>query len=252
MASSRSKPAPAKPQAASAQQGHAGPMTLSIDIGGTGLKASVLDATGAMVAPRAWVATPYPCPPPVMLESLVTLVRPLPAFDRISAGFPGAVRDGKVITAPHYDTELWSGYDLQSALATALQRPARVANDAEVQGLGVISGQGLEMILTLGTGAGTGIFRDGSIAPHLELAHHPVHKDKTYNDYVGRDALKKAGKKHWNKRVLRVIGILEALVHYDMLYIGGGNAVHLSHGLPERTRVVSNEAGITGGIRLWQ
>src|SRR5580658_10079204 len=70
------------------------PFTLSIDIGGTGLKASVLDSKGKMVVDRVKIDTPYPCPPKVMVESLAALVKPLPDFDRVSIGFPGVVREG--------------------------------------------------------------------------------------------------------------------------------------------------------------
>ena len=87
--------------------------------------------------------------------------------------------------------------------------------------------------------------------PHLELAHHPIHKDMTYNDYVGNLALKKTGKKHWNKRVLRTIEILYSLLHYDRLYIGGGNAANVTAKLPRNTKLVSNVAGIEGGAALW-
>ena len=103
-----------------------------------------------------------------------------------------------------------------------------MVNDAEMQGLAVIRGTGLEFVLTLGTGAGTGLFRDGALMPHLELAHHPIYGKKTYNGYIGDAALKKVGKKHWNKRVARTIDILASLLHFDHLFIGGGNARKLS------------------------
>src|SRR5487761_1343483 len=78
----------------------AGPMTLAIDIGGTGLKSSVLDADGNMATPRVRVATPHPSPPGIVLEKLVKLVGPLPPFDRVSVGLAGVVLKGKIITAP--------------------------------------------------------------------------------------------------------------------------------------------------------
>jgi polyphosphate glucokinase len=74
-------------------------VTLAIDIGGTGLKATVLDSKGSMLADRVRVDTPYPASPEVILDALVKLVGPLPPFDRISIGFPGVVRDGHVLTA---------------------------------------------------------------------------------------------------------------------------------------------------------
>ena len=231
---------------------NAHPLTLAIDIGGTGLKASVLDKDGHMVVPRVTVATPYPCPPETMVQALGALVKPLPDADRVSVGFPGVVRLGLVRTAPHFGTAIWSHFPLQDQLQAALGKPTRLLNDAEVQGLGVMGGKGIELVVTLGTGVGSALFRDGILAPHLELAQHPIHKDKTYNQYVGREALEQAGPKRWNRRVRRMIAILDTLVLPDILYIGGGNATHI-HGddLPDHVRLVSNDAGITGGLALW-
>ncbi len=228
------------------------PRTLSIDIGGTGLKCSVLDEAGEMLHDKVWRPSPTEASPQEMIAEIKDMTRELPAFDRISAGFSGAVRGGRILTAPHFPEPSWPGFDLAGGLRDALGKPARVLNDAEVQGFGVISGKGLEFVLTLGTGAGTALFRDGQLAPHMEFAHHPVHGKKTYNEYVGRDALDKIGKKRWNKRVRRVIGILDALVHYDRLYIGGGNSEKVHEPLPDNITLVSNAAGITGGIALWR
>lgn len=226
--------------------------TLAIDIGGTGVKCTVLDAHGAMLHERMRVDTPVDAPPATLIEAVQTMAKDLPPFDRISAGFPGAVRRGVTVTAPHFSDEAWVGFDLAKALTDAFGKPTRVSNDADIQGRGVIKGQGIEFVLTLGTGAGTAAFRDGVIGPHLEFAHHPVHGKKSYNEYVGKKALHKIGKKRWNKRVRKVIGILESLVHYDHLYIGGGNAEQIEGDLPETVSLVSNDAGMTGGIALWR
>ena len=230
--------------------GHS-PQTLAIDIGGTGLKASVLDNAGRMVEKRVRIPTPYPCTPAILVESLVKLTAPLTAYDRISIGFPGVVRDGRIITAPHFKGKTWADYPLAETLARRLGKPARLLNDAEVQGLGIIKGQGLEVVLTLGTGVGSAIFSNGALTPHLELAQHPIHKDQTYNEYVGNAARLAMSKRKWNKRVLKVIEHVYSLVHYDVLYLGGGNAARVTVDLPDNIHVASNDAGITGGIRLW-
>lgn len=230
--------------------GH-GPQTLAIDIGGTGLKASVLDDSGKMVEQHVRVPTPYPLTPDILVETLAKLTAPLSAYDRISIGFPGVVRDGRIITAPHFKGKAWSDYPLADALARRFGKPARLLNDAEVQGLAIVKKQGLEVVLTLGTGVGTAIFSNGALTPHLELAHHPIRKDKTYNDYVGNVARRTVGGKKWNKRVLKTIEIVYALLHYDVLYLGGGNAARITAALPDNVHVTSNDAGITGGIHLW-
>jgi polyphosphate glucokinase len=226
---------------------------LGIDIGGSYLKAAVVDGHGRMLSERLKLKTPARCPPKVMVRTLVQLVKPLPSYNRIAIGFPGVVRAGCVLTAPHWNTKEWAKFELARRLSQRLGgAPARLINDAEMQGLAVIRGKGLELVLTLGTGAGTALFRDGEIMPHLELAHHPIHKSSTYNDYVGDAALKKIGRRQWNKRVARAVEILHALLNYDRLYIGGGNASKITIRLPDKTSVVSNDAGIEGGAALWR
>ncbi len=247
--------------------------TLAIDVGGTGLKATVLDRLGRPEHERVRVDTTYPCPPEKLVADLVGLVKRLPEYQRVSVGFPGVVRAGRVVTAPHFVTEhgpgsridpglteRWADFDLAAALSSALKAPVRVANDADVQGAGVVSGTGLEFVLTLGTGLGSAVFRDGRLALHLELAHHPAVTGDSYNDYVGEGARKKLGVKHWNRRVLRALVSLDALVCPDAILLGGGNAAQvdidqLRHDLPEvaaKVRLVGNEGGLLGGIRLWE
>ena len=225
--------------------------TLAIDIGGTRLKAGILDAGGAMVKGPSRTNTPHPGGPDVVLATLMELVRPLGSFDRVSVGFPGVVRGGRTLTAPNLGTSVWHDFPLAAELGTRLGKPARVLNDASVQGLGVISGEGLECVITLGTGFGFALFEDGMLAPHLEMGQHPAAKDKTYDLYLGNAAVKTVGRKKWNKRLQRAIGFLDTLVTYDTLLIGGGNAQIIDFDLPGNARVVPNSAGITGGVKLW-
>jgi len=241
-----------------------GPNTLAIDVGGTGVKASVLDATGKLEHDRVRVPTPYPLTPQILIATIDGIVRSLPAYDRISLGFPGMVRDGKILTAPHFLSSkgadgvaepkmvaAWRGFDLQGALATAFAKPAKVANDADLQGAAVVTGEGLELVVTLGTGVGTGLFYQGRLCPHLELAQHPFRGKKTYNEFLGDAARKKVGDAKWGKRVDLMIATLHTLVYWDHLYLGGGNAVRVAGKLPDGVSLVDNTAGILGGIRLW-
>ncbi len=227
------------------------PLTLAIDVGGTRLKVGLLDAKGDLVAGPNRVNTPAKPLPLIVVEALADLASPLGRFDRISVGFPGVVRGGEVLTAPNLGTPAWRHFPLATKLAEKLGKPTRILNDAEVQGLGVITGIGLECVITLGTGMGFSVFQDGRPAPHLELSQHPLHKGKTYDQFVGVVAFRAVGRKRWNRRIQRALDAITTLVGYDTLYIGGGNAKHLTLELPENIRVVSNEAGITGGVRLW-
>jgi polyphosphate glucokinase len=228
---------------------------LAIDVGGTGLKAAIIDADGQMKTERVRVPTPHPCTPDQLVDALVKLVEPLVAQEPatlMSIGFPGVVRNNRILTAPHFGLEGWHDIPLADSLAQRLGGlPVRMINDAEMQGFAAIEGHGLEFVLTLGTGAGTAMFRDGELMPHLELAHHPVSKNRAYDEYIGDAAREKAGNKRWNRRVEKVIGILSSLVNYDKLWIGGGNAARLTIDLPANVATVSNDAGIEGGARLW-
>jgi polyphosphate glucokinase len=248
------------------------PFTLAIDVGGTGLKASVLSNDGTMVADRVKVDTKYPLPPEGdggLVATLTSLVEPLPAADRVSCGFPGMVRNGLILSAPHFVTkkgpgtpvdkklfEAWAKFDLATALSTALGKPTKVANDADVQGAAVVKGNGLEVVITLGTGFGSALFMDGKLMPHLELAHQPFRKDETYNDQLGELARKVKGDQTWNSRVREAIVCIDALFFYDHLYIGGGNARRIDRDdlgdALERITIVDNTAGILGGIKLWE
>ena len=225
--------------------------TLAIDVGGTGLKAGVIDSAGNMLSGPERVATPQPSGPAAVVAEVVSLVGRLSSFDQISVGFPGVVRYGRILTAPNLGTQAWHGFPLADEFARRLGRPARVLNDASVQGLGVISDVGLECVITLGTGFGFALFQDGLLGPHLELGQHPAAKDKTYDHYLGNAALRKVGRAKWNKRVLKAIGFIDVLVSYDSLLIGGGNARLIDFTLPHNVKIVPNAAGITGGAKLW-
>lgn len=228
-----------------------GTRTLAIDIGGTGIKALILGQDGAALTDRARVETPDPATPTAVLRAIWKLIEPLGEFDRISVGFPGVVVDGVTRTAPNLNEE-WRDFPLGHALAEGSRRPVRVLNDAGVQGYGVIEGRGLEMVLTLGTGLGCAIYYNGVYVPNLELAHHPFRKDKTYEEYVGARALKKVGKRKWNKRVAEVIAQVLPIWNPRVLYLGGGNAKHLKIELPEHVKITPNIAGLLGGIALWR
>jgi len=247
MTAKTSKTTPSEPAPASPAQG---PITLAIDIGGSGLKAMLLDPTGKPASERQRVLTPAVPTPQLVLGGLDTLRKLLPEFDRVSVGFPGVIKRGITFTAANLHPA-WVGFALQTELEKRWKKPVRVANDAAVQGYGAVTGDGVELTLTLGTGLGSALFTNGRLCPGLELAHHPWLKH-TYEDYLGRRGLDKYGKKRWNKLLRDAIDQIERLFNWDHLYIGGGNTKKIELDLPRNVQIVSNETGLLGGVALWR
>lgn len=226
--------------------------TLSVDIGGSGIKIIVLDESGEPVTERVRVETPQPPLPEAVIGAIASLSASQQVeFDRVSVGFPGVVRHGVTFTAVNLNPD-WVGFDLAKALFERLGKPVRVINDADMQGLGAISGQGVELVITLGTGFGSALFVDGKLVPNLEMGHHPFRKGETYEQQLGRAALDEVGKKRWNSRLGHAIATLERLFNYDCLYIGGGETKKVSIDLPQNVKIVPNVAGLLGGMALWR
>ena len=225
--------------------------TLAIDIGGSGTKVILLDATGQPLGERARLKTPSPATPQAVMATIIQLAADQSSFDRVSVGFPGVVRHGITYTAVNLD-QAWVGYPLAEKLAEQLKRPVKVANDADIQGLGAVSGKGVELVITLGTGFGSALFVDGQLVPNLEMAHHRFRKTESYEEQLGRAALEKVGKEKWNRRLRKAINSLEHLFNYDRLYIGGGEAKNITLKLPSNIAIVPNVLGLLGGIALWQ
>ncbi len=225
--------------------------TLAVDVGGTGVKAMLLNDRGRPISERQRVDTPRPATPEAVLATIDNIIQPLGPFDRASVGFPGVVKRGATLTAHNLEPS-WVGLDLEKVLARKWRRPVRVANDAAIQGYAAIRGKGVELVITLGTGLGSSLFTSGHLVPGLELAHHPWKKKLTYEDYLGKKGLARLGRKVWNKEVEKAIVQIESLFNYDHLYIGGGNATKIDFSLPSHVTRIPNEDGLLGGVALWR
>jgi polyphosphate glucokinase len=226
------------------------PRTLAVDVGGTGVKTIVLDPEGAAITERTRLPTPKAATPKQLIGVICKLAKGQGEFERVSVGFPGVIKEGVVYTAANLGSG-WKGFDLRGSLEEELERPVRVANDADIQGLGAISGHGIELVITLGTGFGSVIFTEGRPI-HLELGHHPFRRGKTYEDELGERALKKKGQKKWLKVLGEALADLARTFNFDQLYIGGGNSRLVDFKLPDDVKIISNLEGLLGGIKLWE
>jgi polyphosphate glucokinase len=223
---------------------------LGFDLGGTRIKARVIDAAGNPLGEHLEAATPRPAVPDRVVPALTALADGLD-YQRVSMGFPGVVIEGVTHTAPNLDAG-WGGYPLAASLERVLGKPVRVCNDADLAGMGAVEGRGVEMLITLGTGMGSSMFVDGVLVPNLELGHHPYGDGFTYEERVSDRALAEVGEERWRVRVFENVEQTRRIWNWRRLYLGGGNARLLRpEQLPEGVSLVGNEAGVMSAIKLW-
>jgi polyphosphate glucokinase len=211
---------------------------LVIDVGGKSVK---ILATG-QAERRSFRSGPTLTP-----EQMVAGVKELAAdwtYDVVSIGYPGPVKDGRPIAEPYNLAPGWVGFDF----ARAFDRPVKVLNDAAMQALGCYNG-GKMLFLGLGTGLGSAMIVDGIVVP-MELGHLPYKKKGSYEDYVGRAGLQRAGQKKWRRHVAIVADHLIAALQPDDTVIGGGNATKLGD-MPANCRQGQNADAFRGGFHLW-
>lgn len=211
---------------------------LVLDIGGTHVKAMLKGGRQEI----KFVSGPK-MTPATMLAQLLPLLASK-HYDAVSIGIPAPVLHGRVVQDPRNLGKGWKGFDFETAFAC----PVRLINDAAMQALGSYDG-GHMLFLGLGTGLGSAAILEGVVQP-LELAHLPFRK-KTFEYYVGEQALQDLGKKKWRANVEETIGILRAALQPDYIVLGGGNVRHLRK-LPPGVRRGDNANAFAGGFRLWQ
>lgn len=249
------------------------PLVLSVDCGGGSIKSAVCTPEGGLVTTPVVSKTTYPFHPSDLITLIQTLIAESPqAIDRITVGLPGMIRGGVVIYTPHYTrtngphtepspelVQAWRNLDLTRTLYSATGLPVRVINDSELHGAALVTGNGLEVALTFGTGLGSSHFLNGVLQSHLELSHAQFLAGVTYDQYIGEHVRKEIGDDLWSARVLEVIAALQPVLWWDTLFIGGGNAHNLNSAtldaltaMGTHIKVVSNHIALTGGARVWQ
>lgn len=211
---------------------------LVLDVGGSHVKALISGGKQEIKI----VSGPKMSP-----ETMLILLRPLlqgKRYDAVSIGIPAPVLRGRVVQNPRNLGEGWKGFDFEKAFAC----PVRLINDAAMQALGSYDG-GHMLFLGLGTGLGSAAIVDSVIQP-LELAHLPYRR-RSFEYYVGEQALERLGRKKWRAHVEETIELLRAALQPDYIVLGGGNSRHLRK-LPPGVRRGDNANAFAGGFRLWQ
>ena len=231
-----------------------------IDIGGSGMKAApVRLATGELTADRFKILTPKPANPRTMAPVVAELVDHFDWHGPIGVTFPGVVRHGVIHSAANVD-KAWLGTDADALFTKACGADVHVVNDADAAGLAEVrfgAGRGVPgvvIVLTFGTGIGSGMFVDGVLVPNTELGHLEVD---------GHDAEKRAAASarereglswsDWSERVQRYLETVVALFSPTLIIVGGGASrkadkwvPYLDVGVDVVPATLENEAGIVG------
>jgi polyphosphate glucokinase len=237
---------------------------IGIDVGGTGIKAaSVETTTGELTSERVRIETPRPSTPKAVVKATAGLVAGLsPSLDA-GIGFPAVILDGVVKTAANIDRS-WIDAQADVLFAAALDRKLVIGNDADAAGLaemrfGAGRGQaGTVLMITLGTGIGSALFRDGVLLPNTELGHLQVRgKDAERRAAASKRVSKGLSWNAWSKLLAEYVDVVDALLWPDLVIIGGGvskEADKFIHDLPSRVKCVpaalQNQAGIVGAAML--
>ncbi len=222
-----------------APRSHARARVLVVDVGGTHVKVLATGRTRPVQIASGPTLTP---------KAMVRAVREATAgwrYDVVAVGYPGPVMHGRLVSDPIHLGPGWVRFDFKKAFGC----PVRVVNDAAMQALGSYRG-GRMLFLGLGTGLGSALIVDGVLEP-MELGHLPYRKGRTYEDCVGKAALKADGRRKWRRRVTDVVTRLKTALEADDVVVGGGNAKWLRD-LPEGVRLGSNMNAFVGGYRLWR
>ncbi len=239
---------------------------IGIDVGGTGVKAAVVDlATGDLVSPRIREKTPQPATPEAVIETVGRILDRLAAEGHLDAsipagcGLPGVVKQGRLLTAANIDKG-WVDFPAQEALEARLGRPVRLINDADAAGLaevafGAAKGvPGTVLMLTIGTGIGSALLIDGRLLDSTEFGHVPYRRKDAELLISGAGRERRGiGWRVWAREFSEYVAMLEAWFWPDLIILGGGVSkeyAKYSKWLKSRAPVVTakylNASGIIG------
>jgi len=210
-------------------------LALGIDVGGTGVKAALVDlATAELVTPRVREKTPQPSTPEAVAQTIASVVAKVlagidvPADLPVGCGLPGVVKAGRLRTAANIDAG-WVDWPAEERIGELLGRRTWIINDADAAGLaevayGAAAGRpGTVILLTIGTGIGSAVFLDGRLVPNTEMGHLEMHGRGAETLVSGAARVRrKLGWKRWTREFNAYIARIESYFWPDLLIYGGG------------------------------
>ncbi len=240
---------------------------LGIDIGGTGIKAALVDTvTGELITERLKLPTPAGGEPRDIVNTVVALIEKLGGVGAevpVGVCFPAVVKNGKTLSAANVSKK-WIGLQAEQLFETGLGRAIHFVNDADAAGYAearygaAVGVDGLVILTTLGTGIGSAMIYNGVLIPNSELGHLIVdNRDAEQRASFAAKERYRLSWASWARRLQRYYTHLEQIFSPDLFIVGGGVSKSQELFLPLlklNTPIVPaihrNNAGILGAAAL--
>mgnify|MGYP000332741153 FL=1 len=234
---------------------------LGIDVGGSGMKGGIVNIeTGEMISERHRIPTPVPRTPEAMADVIAELVQHFDYKGKVGCGFPTVIKKG-ICKSPGNLDPSWLGVNVEELFEKKTGLDFTVVNDADIAGYasieyGVGKGKdGLVIMITIGTGLGSGAFYDGKLIPNFELGQIPYKKYKKIELWAAASAKEREGLtyKKWGKRFNKFLKYVDLIVAPDLILLGGGTSKdfdefkkYITIETPVIPAELQNHAGIIG------
>ncbi len=236
-------------------------MVLGVDVGGSAIKADLVDVDAGRPAGRLLeVATPRPATPAAVAEAVGEVVGRFGWDGPVGCSLPAVVRRGVAHTAANIDPA-WIGTDAEAVFSEATGLAVTVVNDADAAGIaetahGAARGRsGVVLVLTFGTGIGSALFVDGTLVPNTELGHLELDGHVPVEAWAAARVRTDEGLswETWAGRVDRLLRHLVALFSPELIVVGGGVSRRwdrfghlLRTGVETVPAFFGNQAGVVG------
>jgi polyphosphate glucokinase len=234
---------------------------LGIDVGGSGIKGALVNIeTGEMITKRHRIPTPKSRTPEEMAGVIKQLINHFSYDGPVGCGFPTVVKNG-ICKSPGNLHKSWLGTDIDKLFEDTTDLPFKVINDADAAGHAVMNygiGKdipGFVLIITIGTGLGSGAFYNGHLLPNFELGQIPYKEYKKIETWAAGSAMEREGLsyKKWGKRFNKFLNIIDLIVSPDQIILGGGASKNwdeykdcITIDTPIMPAKLRNHAGIIG------
>lgn len=241
-------------------------ISLGIDVGGTGIKGGLVDTVkGKLISEKIKYATPQPSSPKSVMKVINQLIDDFGCRDQnFGCGFPSIIKNNVCHSAANID-DGWLGMDLHDFFLEHTGSKVTFVNDADAAAVAEMThglGKGVKgtvILITSGTGIGSGIFYDGKLFPNSEFGHL-LYKKSVFEHYASNGARKKNNLdwKEWGSELNVFLNHVDFIINPDLIILGGGVSKYFEEKYKKyieiNTRVVrasmGNNAGIIGAAML--